>query len=294
MTVDGAQVEDTSQAAPPVVGRRWGRAGLVGGLVAAVAIAAAVVVTSSGAGPVPSAAAAAAVQRAAISTLERKAVAVDFQGDESVAGMSVAITGRGVCVLDPEACRLTASLPSMASVGQVEEVEVGGTLYLKLPASEAAAAHLATPWLSEPLPMEASSSTENPLQGLVLLGHSGAKVTDLGATTFSGRRANQYLVDYSAAALRERLSGELSSLPSAERAAIAEAASAFSNGLQYHAYLTPSGRLLGMSFALSVTLKGVAVSIQFTMEVSAAHGTARITAPPASEVSPLSSLGAGL
>ncbi len=167
-----------------------------------------------------------------------------------------------------------------------------GDVYVEIPESLGAMA--GTPWVSLPISSTALATSlgniGSPLSGLALAASDGAVVKDLGEVSLNGAAEHQYSVTLGQAAFKKWSSTV--KLPGWASGAATSVSS--SSTLAETIDVNSLGRIAQVTEQVYATVNGASVFSQTTVDFTAYNVPVTVNVPPASEVTPLSTLLSGL
>lgn len=231
-----------------------------------------------------------AVRAALDSTMKAKSVTFALSVNLSGA-LPAQASVDGSCATGPQ-CQVTFSGSSGASsIGQSQLVVDDGVMYIEL--AGPLASQFPTPWISAPLNSSSAqsatgiSSTVNLSTVLAGLSKVGDTVTDDGAVTLNGVSTHEYTVSASQATEQQQFQSALSILPTTDTSLLGAVTV---GGYNVNIYIGPDGNLAEVVLSTSVTTSRGAESLSVRLALSGYGQPVSVTVPPASEVTPFSSL----
>ncbi|HEY1825676.1 MAG TPA: hypothetical protein VGG21_06920 [Acidimicrobiales bacterium] len=236
-----------------------------------------------------SAGAAAAVRSALDNTLTSPAMSFTSTEQIGISSATISTSGSGTCDLQSGSCEVTMNYSGAeSSFGPETGRYIGNVLYYEM--GPAIRSELPTPWISLDLGNLRSlegGSPESPLAGLSYLAQTGSVVTDNGTTTMNGAPVTQYSVTYSASSIQKIVTEVGSKLPSWFAGIISKISD---RSVSETVDVDAQGRLAYINLQETETVAGKAASIQMSETVTSFGAAVSISAPPASEVTPLQTL----
>lgn len=230
-----------------------------------------------------------AVRAALDSMMEAKSVT--FALNVNLAGaQSAKASVNGSCATGP-VCQVTFSGTSGASsLAESQVVVVNGMMYMELGAP--LASQLPTPWISEPLKSSGTqqstkfAGTSNLSSVLAGLAKVGDTVTDDGAVTLNGQVTQEYTVSASQTTEQQQFEAVLKALPTADSSVLGAVSV---GGFNVNIYIGANGNIAEVDLSTSVTTAQGSESLSLTLALSGYGRPVNVTAPPANQVTPLSS-----
>jgi len=231
-----------------------------------------------------------AVRAALTSTMT--ASSVSFSLTEDVTGtQSAHLSVIGSCATGPE-CHVTLNASSGAStLGTTQVLLSNGVAYVE--PSGALASQLPTPWISVPI---TSLSTVEPgiptgtsglSSALSQLVNVGDTVVDNGEVNLDGVTEHEYTVTASGAVEQQQLSALLNALPSSVTSSLGAISL---TGYGVNIYVDPDGNLGAITLKASLSTGQNSETLITSLTLSGYGEPVSVVAPPASEVTPLSSV----
>jgi hypothetical protein len=112
-------------------------------------------------------------------------------------------------------------------------------------------------------------------------------VTDDGTVALNGQVTHEYSISASASTEQQQFDAMIKALPTADLSVLG---SVTVGGFQVNIYVGPDGNIAQVDLSTSLTTSQGAESLSLTLALSHYGQPVSVTAPPANEVTPLSSL----
>jgi hypothetical protein len=231
-----------------------------------------------------------AVRAALTSTMT--ATSVSFTFNEDVTGtQSAELSVSGSCATGPE-CHVTLSGAGEGStLGTTQLVVTNGVAYVE--PSGSLASDIPTPWISVPVNSSSAqgagvpTGTDGLSSILDQLVNVGDTVTDNGEVTLNGATVHEYTVTASASVEQQQFSTLLNALPSSVTSSLG---SVSLSGYGVDIYVDPDGNIGELALKASLSTAKNTETLSTTLTLSGYGDPVSVIAPPANEVTPLSSV----
>jgi hypothetical protein len=240
----------------------------------------------------PAASAAQIVQGALVTSVGANSVA--FTTNETISGSaSLQVTATGNCDITSGICEATENLSGPLSQYSPVNVDFANNeAYIGFTGD--IASQLPTPWISYPFNTSSDSPSQsiagsNPLSALQQLAQYGAQVTDAGSVTLNGVSEHEYIVVETASNIKS----QLNKLPSWMTSQLNKADLNF-QGANVNVYINPQNQIAEVDASTTLSVSGKTLNVDAKESFSNYGVPFTVSLPPASEVTPISSLVSGL
>ena len=248
----------------------------------------------SGSPPKPAVSPAAFVTQSAYHTLAQSTAEMTLSGTFQDAGQSVPLNGTGEIDFGTGATQLSMDVSISGHALAVQEIVVGGNLYLTISVAGVSLSQVAggREWIELPVGQSTSSavSSTDPTSPLAVLEQPGMTVQELGSATIDGVVCSGYAVTPTRQAVLAGASEEAARLGFSPAMTSQLSSMVASEPLPtYRVWFDAQGLLRQMDMSLQTTAL-VVMSASVTVDFSHYGSPVQITAPAPSDVISVSSL----